>query len=305
MKKLDLRNTDFRVIVGPKLITEIKRKSKEKGGPYLLHKSTQATPTIYYRLLNGGGIHNKYFYQILDFLEIDKKDAEKEIIGLTYNGGKFVYTYLPQLDPLLFRIICHIIGDGSVASKHTCRWIQHKDNSHWLNELIKEKLGFSPTVSKAGSESCDAVTISAYFHRLLKYYLNISVKDIKNYESIKKFHKLPNEYKLQFLFAFIVDEGHIRYGNARSLIISQKEKGVIEEIAIILDSFDFDHSIIRKEVSKKGDIVYRLNIYAEGVEKMYKEIIESMKKYGKYAGLWQKQTLLEEYIHTLKRPKGF
>lgn len=297
--KLNIWNTDFRVIISNKMINKIKQQITVKGGPIRLYKTTKITPTIYYRILNGEGSSVKNYQQIINFLNIDKQEVEKEIIGLTYNGSKFIYPYIKNLNPLLFRIICHVIGDGNVSSGNTCRWIQHKSNSHWLSELIKKEIGFLPTLTK--NKNCNMVTISAYFSRLAKYILGIDIKSIKDSKTIKEFLKLPEEYKLQFLASFIVDEGHIRYRKARSCIISQSNKEFLKTVSLILDSFNYQHSNIKKEISKKGFIVYRLNIYSLGILKFYKDIINSIKKYGLYAGLWHKQSSLNEYTKTLNK----
>lgn len=296
---LNIWNTDFRVIVSNKIINKIKYQIKNKGGPNKLYNFTLITPTIYYRLLNGKGINVKNYQQIITFLDLDFKEAEKEIIGLTYNGGKFTYPYIKKLSPLLFRIICHIIGDGNIASKNTCRWIQHKSNSYWLSNLIQKEIGFFPTSTQ--NQNCDMITISAYFSRLMQHMLNIDIKLIKTPKILKKFLNLPKEYKLQFLAAFIVDEGHIRYKRARSCIISQNNKEFLEIVSTILTSLGYQHSEIKEEINKQGFIIYRLNIYSSSLLQFSKEIDNLIKKYGIYAGLWQKQDSLNLYIKTLNK----
>ncbi|MDP2907260.1 MAG: hypothetical protein Q8O03_04945, partial [Nanoarchaeota archaeon] len=81
--ELNIWDTDFRVIISDRMIKKIKEKIKEFRCPYLLYKSTHVTPTVYYRLLKGKGSHVKNYYAILTFLNLDLKEAEKEIIGLT------------------------------------------------------------------------------------------------------------------------------------------------------------------------------------------------------------------------------
>lgn len=300
--KLDIWNTDFRVIISINMINKIKQKILVKGGPIKLHESTFITPTIYYRLLNGKGIKINNYQQIIDFLNINKQEAEKEIIGLTYRGSKSIYPYIKEFSPLLFRIICHIIGDGSLASKNTARYIQHKSNSEWFKNLIKNEIGLLPKISNcSGSKNCDLITIPAYFARLAKYLLNLDIKLIKSPESIKKFLELPVEYRLQFLSAFIVDEGYIRYKKGRSCIISQNNKQFLEAVSDILDSLDYKHSAIKEEHSKKGFIIYRLNIYSQGVLQFHKDINKLIEKYGIYAGLWHKQNSLDEYVKTMNK----
>lgn len=296
---LNIWDTDFRVSISNKMINKVKQQIIKKGNPTKLYKSTSITPIVYYRLLNGKGTAIKNYQQIINFLNINKREAEKEIIGLTYNGGKFTYPHIKKFNPLLFRIICHIIGDGNISCNNTCRWIQHKSNSHWLSELIKKEIGFLPTITK--KENCNAITISAYFSKLLQYMMNIDIKLIKDPKTIKTFLRLSKEYRLQFLAAFIVDEGHIRYKKARSCIISQSNKEFLKVVSSILNSLNYQHSEIKEEISKKGFVVYRLNIYSTGMLQFYKDINNLVKKYGIYAGLWHKQNSLNQYIKTLNK----
>ncbi|MDP2906469.1 MAG: LAGLIDADG family homing endonuclease, partial [Nanoarchaeota archaeon] len=271
------------------------------------YKSTHVTPTVYYRLLKGKGSHVKNYYAILTFLNLDLKEAEKEIIGLTYNGSKKVYPFIKHFNPLLFRIVCHIIGDGTIASRRgdTCRWIQHKNNSSWLVELIGKQLGIIPGRT-VHSKTCEAITIPSYFAMLIKNILGFEVDALKSARIIQKFIAYPKEYKLQFLAAFIVDEGHIRYKNARSLVISQTDKAMMQAISDLLDSLGYIHSKIYKEISKyyleKGSVktIFRMNIYSPGVYFFSKHIQKMIKKYGVYAGLWHKQECLDNYISSLR-----
>lgn len=308
--KLGIWNTDFRVIISDSMIKKIKEKIKHFGGPHLLYRSINVTPTIYYRLLSGKGSHVKNYHAILTFLNLDLKEAEKEIIGLTYNGSKKVYPFIKHFNPMLFRILCHVIGDGAIASKkgNTCRWIQHKNNSSWLIELMEQQLGITPgRVDSTVGGTCEQITIPAYLNMLIENILDFGVKSLKSAEPIQMFINYPKEYKLQFLAAFIVDEGHIRYKKARSLIISQTDKNMLRAISKLLDSLGYYHSKVRKEVSKTSKIknkttrvIYRMNIYSVGVYAFSKDIQKVIKKYGLYAGLWHKQRHLDNYISSLK-----
>lgn len=303
IKDLNIWETDFRVILSKKMINKIKKEIIRRGGNYRLYSATSITPTIFYRLISGKGSAVQSYEQIIDFIGVGKDEAEKEITGLTYNGGKFVYPFIKKINPLLFRIVCHIIGDGTIGSRGTCRWIQHRTNSHWLMELIKNELGFEPTTTRNGST--DMVTISAYFSRLIKYMLGIDYKNMKNSETIKTFLNLPKEYKLQFLAAFIVDEGHIRYKKAKSCIISQKEGDVLMAVSSILDSLGYLHSEIKRETCCRLNFVHRINIYSTGMLRFYEDIQDMIKKYGNYAGLWQKQVALEKYIAVINKDEKY
>ena len=297
--KINIWGTDFRVIVSNKMINKIKKQIKSKGGPIKLFRKTGLTSTIYYRILDGKGIRVKNYQKIIDYLNMGEDEAEKEIIGLTYNGSKFIYPYINKLDPLLFRIISHVLGDGSIASKNTCRWIQHNKNSHWLSKLIKKKIGFLPTsIKKEGN--ANMITISAYFSRLAKYFLGLKTKDLKNKTIIEKTNSLDKDYKLQLLTAFIVDEGHIRWDGAKSLIISQKDKKIMESLSKLLNNLNYDRSEIKEEIDKNNPshIIHRINIYVGGVLKYNRDLDNQIKKFGKYAGLWHKQDSLNNYIKT-------
>lgn len=306
--ELNIWATDFRVIISDRMIKKIKEKIKDFRGPYLLYKSTHITPTIYYRLLKGKGSHVKNYYTIITFLNLDLKEAEKEIIGLTYNGSKKVYPFIKHFSPLLFRIVCHVIGDGTIASKNTCRWIQHETNSFWLVELMKQQLNITPSKTKSTIGKCDVITIPSYFSMLLENVLGLKVKSLKSPETIENFINYPKEYRLQFLAAFIVDEGNIRYKRVRALIISQIDKSMLDAVSRLLDSLGYIHSEICQEIFKTSiggrsykRTIYRMNIYSPGVNTFYKDIKFMIEKYGPYAGLWHKQKCLENYIFSLKK----
>jgi len=307
--ELDIWNTDFRVIISEKMIKRIKEKIKIFGGPLALFKTTHITPAVYYRLINKKGSSIKNYQEILINLDLNLDEAEKEIIGLTYNGCNKIYPFKKYFNPLLFRIVCHIIGDGNVSKKYgTCRWIQHKNNSSWLIDIMKQELGFALGRVESTNKTCEMITIPAYFAILIKNILGFGINSIKSAETIEKFIDYPKSYRLQFLAAFIVDEGHIRYKNARSLIISQSDENMLKMVSKLLDSLGYHHSKIYREISKayleKGMIkkIFRLNIYSLGVNAFNKDIQEMVTKHGKYAGLWHKQKQLECYVASLKIP---
>ena len=143
----------------------IKIKVKNLGGPSLLYNKTNITPIIYYSFLKGKSTYVGNYYEIISYLNLNLNNSEKEINSLTYNGGNEVYPFIKNFNPLLFRIICHIVGDGTLPSQNTSRWIQKKSNSFWLRNLIKKEIGISPFVAKNYSNSCNIITI------LLQYLL--------------------------------------------------------------------------------------------------------------------------------------
>ena len=296
--ELNIWDTDFRVIISKKMINKIKNKINQLGGPFLLYNLTKVTQSIYYRFMGGKGSGVENYYSIVTFLGFDLKNAEKEIIGLTYFGCNKVYPFIKYFDPLMFRIVCHVIGDGNSFGR-TSRWIQHKNNSKLFKDLLKYKLGFCPTVGIKAS--CEVVTISAYFARLLKYTLDIDIQSIKNSDTIKRFLQLPKDYQLQFLASFIVDEGHIRFYGSRSCIISQANKKFMEAVSDILINLGYEHSEVKEEIYRRKSSIYRINIYSQGLLKFHKDLKCSIKKGGLFCGLGHKQDQLENYIETLKR----
>ena len=128
MKDINIWETDFRVILSTEIISYIKKEIKDKYSMDNFSRKTNLSKTVIYRLLNGKGSANKNYKIIATELNIF--NPENYVIGVTYNGSKFVYPFVKQLNPSLFRIICHVVGDGTIASRNTCRWIQKTVNSH-------------------------------------------------------------------------------------------------------------------------------------------------------------------------------
>lgn len=297
--KLDVWNTDFRVIISEKMRKLIRSKVNVVGVNNVI-ASMNITRTQYYRLMHGEGSSIKTYENLLNYFKLDKKMAEDEIMGLTYFGCDRVYPFIKILTPTIFRIICHVIGDGSIPSSgNTCRWIQNRKNSKYLKNLIQQEIGIYPkTVINKGSPNCEQITINAFFGHLVKYILNVDIRKIKQASELRKLLKLSREYRLQLLFALIVDEGHVRHKGAKSLVISRADKSFMLFLQDLLNSFNYPHSDIKKE-NYKGFDVYRINVYAQGVYKIYKEVNRAVAEYGNLAGLWHKEDDLREYIHTL------
>jgi len=297
---LNIWKSDFGIIISERMILRLKNEIKKAGGIFLVTKLSGVTKDRLYRILSGKGSHIKNYYRLIQYLKIGQNEVENDIVGITYKGGNLVYPCIKNFNPLLFRIICHVIGDGNVASGNTCRWIQDKSNSIWLKRLIKQQIGIEPTYTNSTTNSCEMVTIPAFLGRLCNSILNIDIKLLKDYKTIEKFLKLPKDYKLQLLAAFVVDEGDIRYEGARSFRISQKDKGILTVFSKVLDSLNYEHSPIRKEIDKNGRIIYRINVYTQGVLKFYKDLNRMVKRYNILAGLWQKQVEIENYVKTIK-----
>ncbi len=308
--ELDVWKTDFRVIISDLMIDKIKDTLTRLSGPYFMYKITGITPTIYYRLCARKGIGVHSYYNLIRFLGFDLVEAENAILKVTYFGCNKEYAFIKKVNPLVFRVACHVIGDGSNPSRNTFRWIQKNKNSGGMITLIKHITNTYPKTIQPKDCDSNHITIVAYFYRLLKYGMNIDMKAIKSAKTIGTFLTLPKDYLIQLLAAFIVDEGCIRSKNAKSLILSQSKEDVLMEFVKILDKLGYEHSGMQKEISnpdlKKyaNYTMFRVNIYAKGVFKFYNDLQGLISQYGPLAGLWHKQDKLEEYIRTCRCTKG-
>lgn len=295
MEPLDIWKSDFRVILSSSFRERIREKIAQAGGISAVCRLLGLTKDIVYQLLNGKSSANQHYRRLAELFNIEQ--PEDFIVGVTYNGSSSIYPFIKEPNIHLFRIISHVVGDGARVGERTCRWIQRDIHSHWLANLILSRIGFSPGVIRHG-QSCCAVTITPYFAMLAQHMFKISLHDLKTSNIVRKVLLMEKDYQLQFLTALIVDEGHIRYKKARSLIVSQINKQFMELFSLLLTSLGYDHSPVKEEIAPHRTI-YRINIYANGVLKYYKDLCKQIEEYGDLVGLWHKQEAMEDYIRTL------
>lgn len=300
--RLDIWNTDFEVVISSYMIEKIKK--IVCGEPFPIFKNKIVSRGIYYHVLNGKSTKVKNYLKLLRYLDINLKEGEKNIDFITYRGSKQKFPFIKEFSPLMFRIVCHLIGDGSFPTKSTGRWIQRRENSRWLVDLIKSFNIESKESSKGDENKCSYILIPNYFLRITDSVLGIESSSIKNPDTLKRLLSLPKEYKIQLISSLIVDEGHFRYKGVRSCILSQSNRRFMETIHDFLDDLDYDHSKIKEEIDKNGNRIYRINIYVQGTINLYKDVKESIRRYGIYSGLWHKQKQIEDYVNTcFKDPK--
>lgn len=277
----------------------INRKSKNRLKQKIISKSSlnkfsnclSITNMSLYNFLNKNNsfIRIKNFVGILDNLNLNKSDFEKEIILFRDTSSKKAYNlnfpyYFSAID---MRIVGVLFGDGNIHKKNNmARWIQ-KDVSP-LKNLFKNVYGIDMFEHTNNMQ----ITIPAFFIKFASKILFLSPIELASHKIFKSSLKLPKEYRLALLIAVIEDEGNIDVNNYGGILIRISSKEGIYFIKKLSESLNYKTSNITS-YANNGSFgkkkMYRLSILSEGIKLLGKDLIEFEKKFGICSSFWKKR----------------
>ncbi len=277
--------------VNPNFKKQIKQKILSRTSINKFATKTNTTSMSLYLFLNNENnfIRIRNLIRILDLLKIPKSLAEKNIIFYRDTSSKeaFKISFPYHFSPIDMRIIGLLFGDGNIHKKNgMARWIQ-KDTTP-LKKLIEKSLNIR---IKAHTNEMQ-VTIPAFLTKIATKVLDLEQLELACSKIIEKSLKLPNDYKLALLLAIIEDEGNIDVKNYGGVSIRISSERGIKNVKEICNSLNYKTSNIKKYQNNGNfgnNIMYKLNIPSEGIEKLGFDLINFEKKYGLESSLWKKR----------------
>src|SRR3989344_4018805 len=240
-----------------------------------------------------GKKHIKMFnmVKICNALDITLRSLERNVVSIT-SHFKYKIKFPYEVTPAHFRVVAHIIGDGSY-SNNSAYWIQ-KDVTPIIklqNKIFKNEISIN-------GRNCKRCSILNIYTKIVSVALDS--RNAKNAEFINKCLDIPKEFQIQILAALIEDEGCIRSKNC-SFDIGMTNKEIILGIKNICNKLGYETSNISikdsrgfktKDISKP---IYNISLYVLGVHRFYKDLMTINSEYSNLR-LWKKQNELENYV---------
>ncbi len=245
-------------------------------------------------------IHMPILKTIVIATNLDPNMVERSIRAVKFEqrGDPEMIKFPFQMDLYAWRVICHILGDGNVHTRDDrpypyLRWTQevkyHQPMRNLLRHLSREVKGTTMNINYP----------KALSYAILGTMLGMKITDLKTPKFIDFVIDLPmqfREYKVEFLAAFILDDGSI----SGDISLFQKNGLVLERIIHLCDHLGYDHSDFPL-YEQDRDGMHEFQLRQRGVQKFYDDLTQIIEKSrnGKWLGLWHKQVALESHIKNL------
>jgi hypothetical protein len=231
--------------------------------------------------------------------ELDLEIVEKSIQSVRFTShGKqenILFPFKPNI--YAWRAICHILGDGTIDRRNsypTLVWTQEPKNQGFMRDLL-EKLSRRP-----GGKSERVNFPKGLTSVIMAAIPNLTFFDLKTLKFIHFIINLPPKYrdwKVQFLTAFILDDGTVR----NHLRLAQKNKAILENIMCLCDQLGYEHSPYPPKLHGRA---YGFSLYQQGVVKFYKDL-NKISSNDPLLGLWHKSNDLIMLVTSYDLDLGF
>jgi hypothetical protein len=228
--------------------------------------------------------------KLCNHIGVDLAQVERNVSGVRFStrGDLEKLSFPFFMNIYSWRVLCHIAGDGNVHFRKypDLRWIQLPENQKPMRTLLAQ---LSRIV---GGESDQVWYPKALTYAILGTIRGITFRDLRTPSFIQFVINLPpnyREWKVQFLAAFIVDDGCI----SQDIAFYQKDEQVLKLIMNLCDQLEYDHSSIYVQ---ERDGVNNFQLRQEGIQDFLYDIKPLYEK-DPLLGLWHKQ---EAFITTTK-----
>ncbi|MHA2326984.1 MAG: hypothetical protein ACXACR_00520 [Candidatus Hodarchaeales archaeon] len=200
------------------------------------------------------------------------------------------------MDVYSWRVLCHIVGDGNIHMRKypDLRWIQLPENQEPMREILKR---LSRSV---GGESDQVWYPKALTYAMLGTMPGLTVYDLRTPKFLQFIIDLPPNYrdwKIQFLAAFIVDDGCI----SKDISFTQKDPTTLNHIIQLCDQLGYDHSSL---YCHKRDGVHNFQLRQEGIQAFHNDI-HKLNVQDPLLGLWHKHPNLISVASSFSMKRGF
>ncbi len=216
---------------------------------------------------------------------MDLSQVERNARAVRFSKrGDLEYLKFPfVMDIYAWRVLCHIAGDGNVHFRKypDLRWIQLPEHQDPMRTLLSN-LSRDPTIDYERM-----IYPKTLAYAILGTIRGITFRDLRTPSFIQFVLDLPSRYrdwKVQFLAAFIVDDGCI----GEDISISQKDERVLRLIMQLCDQLGYDHSPL---YPSKRDGVNNFQLRQEGIQAFLYDVAPLYAR-DPLLGLWHKHTQL-------------
>jgi hypothetical protein len=199
------------------------------------------------------------------------------------------------MDIFAWRTLCHIAGDGNVHQRKypDLRWIQSPENQEPMRELLQR------LSRPVGGESLYINYPKALSYAMMGTIPGFTMCDLRSPKFLQYILDLPSSYrdwKVEFLAAFIVDDGCI----SKDISFYQKDETTLQYISRLCDQLGYDHSHIYRQ---KRDGVHNFQLRQQGIEAFFADIQNLVSK-DPLLGLWHKHSNLQSLATSFSKKRG-
>jgi len=208
------------------------------------------------------------------------REIERNVIYYT-SRGKSNRIYKPKLPlkltPELVSIIFNFCGDGHIADKgkvSSYKQINKEGLNNFLGRLrnIFGEFDFSKNEFKDGRLNVPKIVSDFYVH-----YFGLEDTGTFSARIPNQVKRMPKEFLLAGLCAFIVDEGNV----TEIIEIYSKNLNLLKDIREIAMACGYKCNPIREKIARGELDSYRFNISSESYLVLYKDIIKLSQKFPK------------------------
>ena len=245
---------------------------------------------------------------LCNILDIPLEKFERNIIAYkTRKGSNYIENpKLPiKITPLFDMLIAHFIGDGFVINPKSGRkpyFGYRQYNEEYRNLFLKKAESIFGKINYKDSYIDDKDTTQVYFPVVCSgimfklYGLNLDsfMSETARIPS-EIFHK-DWKYKLAFLLAIIIDEGHI---DSSLIVVGMKNKRLIQDLQQLCFELSYTTSM---SVTKGGS--FCLYLLSKSMQKFYQDYRTLINEYPE-ANLGYKGKKIEEFINRINKPKVY
>lgn len=227
-------------------------------------------------------------------LNPDAIETSVKAVRFSRNGSLEYISFPFNIDIYAWRLLCHIPGDGSVKyHKTTCalpevKWNQLPENQKFMIELLKR---WDPKVLNS---DLDIKYPKALTYAIIGSIPGLTFRDLRSSKFVQLVLDLPQSYrdwKLQFLTAFLVDDGSV----GKMVAFNQMNKKKLEYVMKLCDQLGYKHSPYPPKQKSNG--IYSFRLRASGVLRFFFDIQKLTLK-DPLLGLWHKHHKLETRVLT-------
>jgi len=278
-------------IVASKRLREFVRKETDGKVLSLSRKIGVHINTLWFFInhYNKGLPANKYF-ELMKELAVPLDDAERKIsiVRDKYARRTLNIRFPVRITPVLFRLACHLLGDGTIDEWGRPSFIQNNVRMKYFEKILSEELGTAFHAKVKKDRFIAEIDIPKFLFKVVGTSLGLEIEDFKKASLIRTIKNAPHEFQLQLVCALVHDEGHIG-PRKRRVEISQKDVAVVSEFCNLLDKLNYNHA--QPFLSGR---CYKIAFHADGIRRFYLDVKAAVRRYGWQAGLWKKQETFEK-----------
>ncbi|MHA2244798.1 MAG: hypothetical protein ACXADY_07485 [Candidatus Hodarchaeales archaeon] len=241
-------------------------------------------------------------------LDLDEVEQSVRAVRFNFCGKLEDLTFPFSMNIYAWRVLCHIPGDGNVNNHKSfpeLRWTQWpKKDEVRIEDIPPKKQRHMRNLLEFLSRFPGGQGNNVNYPKALTYAImgtipTLTFDDLKTTNFIDFILDLPKDYvdyKVQFLAAFIVDDGSV----SGDISFHQKNIIILEKIMELCDQLEYDHSPYPPSRQER-DGMHDFNLRLKGVRAFYNDLndIQARNNWDPLLGLWHFDRSHENMVNNI------